>query len=140
MNKNRLLVVGLLAALLFVAFGVVRGRMTRELFLSKNGVPMANLRADILPLEYPDPGLGETSTDADGQLDLTSVPARAPGIAITLRDDTGIVFNGSIRLPRYGSCRLDIRDNGSASTTTKTYVDLVWFKWTGRDTEVWTQH
>jgi hypothetical protein len=48
--KRTIVIAGpVLAILVILALAVYRGKVSRELILKRNGVPSANMKADILP-------------------------------------------------------------------------------------------
>jgi hypothetical protein len=138
MKKKLAISIAVLAVLAVLALAVFRGHVSRELILKRNGLPLANLRADVLP-DRGGATVLETSTDLNGRLDLGAVPAGTQMIAITLWDGTSSVFNGDIMLPTRGSRTIDFRGNRTICTTTRTYADFILFKLTGQDVEDWNR-
>jgi hypothetical protein len=128
MKKTYAIAITLLAILLLLALAVFRGQMSRELILMRNGVPLANLKADVMP-HNGGATIVRTSTDLNGKLDLSTLPAGTEWIAITLWDGTKSVYNGDIKLPTCGSLTLDFRGNRTICTTKRTYADFVLFKY-----------
>jgi hypothetical protein len=49
MKKTYTIAITIFAILLLLAFAVFRGQGSRELILTRNGLPLANLKADVLP-------------------------------------------------------------------------------------------
>jgi hypothetical protein len=139
MKKTYTIAIAVLAILLLLAVAVFRGYGSRELILKRNGLPLANLRADVLPAIPGEPAVLRTSTDLNGRLDLGAVPAGTDMIAITLWDGAVTVFNGDIFLPTRGSRTIDWQGNRSICTTTMTYADFGLFKLTGQKVEVWNK-
>ncbi len=146
--KRTIVIAGpVLAILVILALAAYRGKVSRELILKRNGVPLANMKADILPAlqglaygqEFPavPPHAGtavvRTSTDLNGRLDLSVLPEWTDMIAFTLRDGAVTVFSGDIMLPTGGSRTVDFLGNRTITTTTRTYADFILFKLTGRE-------
>jgi hypothetical protein len=121
MKRTYTITIAVLAILLLLAFAVFRGQGSRELILKRNGLPLANLKADVLPNGGTTTVI-RTSTDLNGRLDLSDVPEGTQMIAITLWEGTGSVFNGDIDLPTRGSRTIDFRGNRSICTTKRTYA------------------
>lgn len=121
MKKTYTFFVPILAVLILLALALSQGLVSRELILKQNGLPLANLRADVLP-SVGDSTIIRASTDLNGRLDLSAVPDGTDMVAITLWDDTRSVFNGDIVLPARGSRTIDLRGNQSISTTKTTYA------------------
>jgi hypothetical protein len=133
MKKTYTIAITLLAILLLLALAVFRGQGSRELILKRNGLPLANLKADVLSNSAGTPTVLRTSTDLNGRLDLSTVPEGTQMIAITLWEGTGSAFNGDIFLPTRGSRTIDFRGNRSICTTKRTYADFGLFKLTGQE-------
>lgn len=128
MKRRRIIAVVILAVLALLAVGIFRGMTTRELILKRNGVPLANLKATIRPG-------GKSSTDRNGRLDLSAVPAEAECILLSLRDNTGTVWAGALSLPPRGSRTIDFRGNRTITTTKTTYLDFGFYEFTSESTE-----
>lgn len=139
MQKKYTIAIILVAVLLLLAFAVFRGQGSRELILKRDGLPLANLRAEILPHDC-EPTVSATSTDENGRLDLGAVPEGTEMIAITLRDGTTSVYNGDIVLPARGSRTIDFRGNRTICTTTVTYADFGLFQITRQEVQETVQH
>jgi hypothetical protein len=136
MKKTYTIAITLLAILLLLTLAVFRGQGSRELILKSNGLPLANLKADVLA-NGGSTTVIRTSTDLNGRLDLSTVPEGTQEIAITLWEGTGSVFNGDIFLPTRGSRTIDFRGNRSICTTTWTYAFGLF---TRTERQVWTRH
>jgi len=139
MKKTYTIAITLLAILLLLALAVFRGQGSRELILKRNGLPLANLKADVLPNSGTTEVI-QTSTDLNGRLDLSAVPEGTEMIAITLWEGTGSVFNGDIFLPTRGSRTIDFRGNRSICTTTRIYADFGFTKLTGEEVQEVVEH
>jgi hypothetical protein len=135
MKKKRTIAITALAILVLLAVALFRGQMSRELILKRNGLPLANLRADVLPRAHPVTTMVRTSTDLNGRLDLSALPDGTDTIAITLWDGGVSVFNGDIVLPTSGSRTIDFRGSRTICTTERTYADFALFKLTGQEVE-----
>ncbi len=131
-KRKRTVAIIALAILALLALAALRGRASRELILKSYGLPMANLRGSVLV----GADLVRTTTDVNGKLDLSFVPAETELIRITLEDNSGIAFNGWIQLPTRGSRIIDMRGNQSICTTKRHVLGL--FQHT--DQEIWTRH
>lgn len=125
-----------LAVLALLALAVFRGQASRELILERNGLPLANLKGNIIPYEVAGAPVLPTSTDPDGRLDLSNLPSGAHMIRVWLSDGAGIVHNSSISVPTSGSCTIDRRGSRTICTTKRTYADFGLFKLTGQEVEV----
>ncbi len=49
MKKKRAISIAVLAVLAVLALAVLQGRLSREVILKRNGLPLANLKGSILP-------------------------------------------------------------------------------------------
>ena len=122
MKKRYPIAIAAFVVVLLLAWAVFRGQGSRELILKRNGLPLANLAADVLP------NVGgvdtiRTSTDVNGRLDLTVLPGRTQCIRLELRDGTNIVLtNHYITLPENGSLTIDFRGKQTICTTKRTYA------------------
>ena len=76
--------IAILGIVLLLAFAVFQGQASRELILKRNGLPLANLRADVLAVVAGDTVVLSTSTDTNGRLDLRAVPVGTKEIACYL--------------------------------------------------------
>jgi hypothetical protein len=132
MKRRTTIVVALLAILFLMTLAVIRRRTSHELVLKMNGLPLANLRAQVLPNGSEAEVLG-TSTDVDGRLDFSAIPAGTQMIAITLWDGTAPALNASIFLDWNASTTIDFRGKRTITTRKRTYADLLLFKLTGQD-------
>jgi hypothetical protein len=136
MKKIYLITITAFVIIFLLALAVFRGQVPRELILKKNGLPLANLKADILP-NFGEATVVRTSTDLNGRLDLSAVPVETQMIAITLWDGTTSVLNGSIDLPTRGSRTIDIRGNRTISTTKWIYADFGFFQLSEQEVVDW---
>jgi hypothetical protein len=127
MKKTYAAAIIVLVVFLLLAVAVFRGQASRELILKRNGLPMANLRADVL-YDGGEVTESETSTDPSGRLDLSAVSTKTQMIVIKLWDGKNSVYSGLIQLPTRGSRTIDLRGNRTISTTTITYADFGLFK------------
>jgi hypothetical protein len=133
MKKKHVLIISVFAILLLLAFAVFRGRMTREIILKKNGIPMANLKGEIFGHNNI-----QTSTDQNGKLKkIDDLPWDMDSLLITLYDGTNCVYSGFLSLPQSGTLVIDFQGNQTVSTTIKTYADFGIFKYTKRETTTW---
>ena len=139
MKKKYTIAIILVAILLLLAFAVFRGQRVAELILKRDGLPLANLKGELLPHGC-EPTVSETSTDENGRLDLGAVPEGTQMIAITLWDGTTFVYNGDIILPARGSRTIDFRGNRTICTTTVTYADFGFFQFTRQEVQETVQH
>ena len=127
MKKKLAISIAALAVLAVLALAVLQGRLSREVILKRNGLPLANLKGGFLPLHRA--ASVSTSTDANGRLDLSGLPWGTDLIIVDLRDDTTAVFNGLvITLPKSGSHTIDFRGSRTISTTKWTYF-FGFFTW-----------
>jgi hypothetical protein len=138
MKTKRIIAVTVLAILLLLALAVFRGQTPRELILKKNGLPMANLRADLLS-NCGGATVVHTSTDQDGRLDLGALPAETKQINIELWDGEDSPRNSLITLPPRGSLTIDRRGKRTICTTKITYADFGFFKLTSQEVQDWQE-
>ena len=120
MKKTPAIGIVVLGVLLLVVLAVVREQMSRELILKKDGLPLANLKANIIAVPT-DPVIS-TATDADGRVDLSAVPAEAEVVLFTLLDGDRCVHRGTVRLPSGGKLTIDWRGKRAIHTTEKAFV------------------
>jgi len=127
MKKKLAISIAVLAVLAVLALAVFQGRLSREVTLKRNGLPLANLKGSVLP-NTGAASVSTISTDANGRLDLSGLPQGTDQILVDLRDGTTAVFNGLlITLPKNGSLTIDFRGSRTISTTKWTYCGL--FTW-----------
>ena len=127
MKKKLAISIAFRAVLAVLALAVLQGRLSREVILKRNGLPLANLKGGFLPLHRA--ASVSTSTDANGRLDLSGLPWGTDLIIVDLRDGTTAVFNGLvITLPKSGSLTIDFRGSRTISTTKWTYL-FGFFTW-----------
>ncbi len=127
MKKTYTISIAVNAILLLAALAVLRAQMPRELILKKNGAPLANLKADVLHA-LGEPPVAHSSTDQNGRLDLSVLPAGTETVGIALWDGTTSVYNGFMQLPKHGSRTIDLQGNRTTYTTKRTYADFLLFK------------
>jgi hypothetical protein len=109
-------------ALLFLAIvALVFKPPSRKLILLQNGVPMANLKGSYMPDGVGNAPLLQTSTDAQGRLDIHEVSEASNNIRLELRNDTSAVYAGIIQLPKSGSRTVDMCGKRTKITTVTTY-------------------
>jgi hypothetical protein len=127
MRKRYAIAITVVVILFLVALAVFQGRLSREVTLKRNGLPLANLKGNFLPNTGAD-SVSTISTDANGRLDLSGLPQGTDQILVWLQDGTTAVFNGlAITLPKNGSLTIDFRGSRTISTTKWTYFGL--FTW-----------
>jgi hypothetical protein len=136
MKKKHVLIISVFAILLLLAFAVFRGRMTREIILKKNGIPMANLKGKMYPY-CQRAELISVSTDENGRLIIDDLPSGVDGFAISFYEGDNCVYNSSLSFPEFGILTIDFQGNKTVSTTVKTYADFGIFKYTERETITW---
>jgi hypothetical protein len=127
----------ILAVIALVALALFWGWASRELILERDGIPLANLKGNIMPAGVAGSPIVPTSTDPDGRLDLSGVPSGAEQILVSLWDNAGnILLNTNFDLPTSGSRTVNFQGNRTTSTTT--YVDFGFYKYT--EQVVWEKH
>jgi hypothetical protein len=133
-KKYRLAIASLIFLFSIVSLVAYQLHVPHELILKKNGLPLANLTGDMLPMGCPGPNVTAVSTDANGRLDLSNLPTGADGIILTLRDRGSIVYNGTVLIPTRGSRTIDLC--GKTTVVTTRYLDCGLFRYTEQQTIV----
>jgi hypothetical protein len=136
MKKRYAIAIAVIVLLFLLAWAVFRGQVARELILKRNGLPLANLKADVCAGS----NSLQTSTDRNGKLDLSAVPEWPQCILITLREGSDIVFSGFLSLPEHGSRTFDFRGKRTISTTKRTYADFGFFQIKQQEVLVFTDN
>jgi hypothetical protein len=139
--KKPAIAITVVAVLTLLVLAVLRAQASRELILKRNGLPLASLKGKISPGGVARPSTVPTSTDANGRLDLRSVPRESEQIIVELWDGAGtVVRNTGFQLPTSGSSKVvDFRGSRTICTTTRTYADFVLFQLTVQEVLTWDQ-
>jgi hypothetical protein len=139
--KKRAIAVAAIAVVAMFVLAVFRARSSRELILEADGLPLADLKGDILPNVAGCP-LVPTSTDSDGRLDLQRVPRGTDYFNVELRDGAGRIRlpNTLMELPTGGFRKVvDFQNGRTISNSTTVYADFVLFTFKVRRVVTWDQ-
>lgn len=140
--KKRVIAVAAIAVVAMFVLAVLRARSSRELILEADGLPLADLRGDILLPNVAGCPLVPTSTDSAGRLDLQRVPRGTDYFNVELRDGAGRTRlpNTLMELPTGGFRKVvDFQNGRTISSLTTVYADFGLFTFKVRRVVTWNQ-
>lgn len=140
--KRLVIAITALSVLALLGWAVLRAQGSRELILKSNGLPLANLKGEIMPGGVAGSLIVPTRTDAEGRLDLSGVPGETRQINVSLRDSAGNVrvHNTLFQVPTNGSrVVVDFQGSRTIRTTTTTYADFGFYQLTRNEVLTWDE-